>query len=401
MESLRNVDYDGDEENFIPVKTGPNSFGNSSLRETDDFIISTKTIQAPDASLRIGNYQLSNYGFILAQEELAASKIYLPVVYELGDNTTGEGIRRVFSAPTIENVTQATNTNETFSGDVQFETPVLATGIALDYRLTSENPATDVNIVIRLNSPTSEPPVFDYKRAKGGAGFDLNSGLTIVDLPNPLFFEAGTPLFVSIESSDTLSLKGETILGQQVPFATGNSRLSVDSIMATQEYVDARLDLIVKSGTPPVDTNKLWFNTNDDIIYFYSGSEWLSEQKFEVTFNDQGNTPNNTFFRLGNTVTTDNGVGYHVEFNIRIEGLSFNRSPNTANLGNYWLYSNSVTGTNTASVVGVFTVDSSARGFVQPNSPVEINSGSYISVRWNGNQTNNNVVSLKYRKKYV
>jgi len=158
---------------------------------------------------------------------------------------------------------------------------------------------------------------------------------------------------------------------------------------------------IEQGNTPPSDTSQIWHNTSDNILYFYDGSNWVSLQVYEVVFNDQGNTPNNTFFRVGNTVTTDNGIGYHIEFNARILGLSFNRNPNTANLGNFWLYSNSVTGTNVASVVGVFTVNAAGRGFLLPNNPTDINAGSYMSMRWNGNQTNNNIVSLKYRKKHV
>jgi len=154
-------------------------------------------------------------------------------------------------------------------------------------------------------------------------------------------------------------------------------------------------------NTPPTDTNKIWFNSSDNLFYFYDGSAWVSEQLFEVTFNDQGNTPNNTFFRVGNTITNDLGIGYVLEIDARIIGLSFARLPGTAALGNYWLYSNSVTGTDVASVVGVFTVDASARGYVGPNTPTDINAGSYVNIRWNGAQTNNNIVSLKYRKKYV
>lgn len=158
---------------------------------------------------------------------------------------------------------------------------------------------------------------------------------------------------------------------------------------------------LVSGATPPADTTKKWFNTGDNLIYYYDGSDWLSEQLFSVEFNDQGATPNNTFFRVGNTVSTDNGIGYNIPFLAQMVSLSFNRAPNTAQLGNYWIYSNSVTGTNTASVVGQFTVpDTTARGLLNPQAPFDINADSYVSIRWNGQQTNNNIVSLNYRKKY-
>ena len=159
-------------------------------------------------------------------------------------------------------------------------------------------------------------------------------------------------------------------------------------------------NLIIQS-TPPSDQSKIWFNTNDSVMYFYDGTDWVSEQIYEVIFNDQGTTPNNTFFRVGNTTGNDQGNGYNIPFTAKISSLSFNRNPNTAQVGNYWLYSNTQTGTQLASVVTVFTVDTSARGTILPNVETTIDEDKYISMRWNGNQTNNNVLTLKYRKKYV
>lgn len=159
--------------------------------------------------------------------------------------------------------------------------------------------------------------------------------------------------------------------------------------------------VIVKGSTPPSDTSKLWYNTNDDIIYFYDGSDWLSEDIYETIFNDQGSTPNNTFLRCGNTVGNETGVGYNLAFNCRVLDLSFNRSANTAQSGQYWLYSNRDTGTNLASVIASFVVDTSARGVVNPNVPTDINESNYINIRWNGLQTNNNIVTIRYRKKHV
>ena len=159
--------------------------------------------------------------------------------------------------------------------------------------------------------------------------------------------------------------------------------------------------LIVKSSSPPSDNSKLWFNTVDDIIYFYDGSDWLSEDIYETMFNDQGSTPNNTFLRTGNTVGNENGIGYNLTFNCRVLGIGFNRNPNTAQTGQYWLYSNRDTGTNFAGVIASFVVDTSPRGFVSPNVPTDINEGNYIAFRWNGLQTNNNVLVLRYRKKHV
>ena len=158
---------------------------------------------------------------------------------------------------------------------------------------------------------------------------------------------------------------------------------------------------IIKGDTPPNDNTKLWFNTEDNIMYYYDTNSWLSEQIFSVDFNDQGTTPNNTFLRVGNTVTNDLGTGYNLPFNIRVKGISFSRLPGTANYGNFWLYSNEFTGTDNASVINVFLVPSTARGYVETTSDVDISTNNYMSLRWNGNQTNNNIVTLQYRKKYI
>tara|TARA_R100001198_G_scaffold18867_1_gene9259 strand:+ start:237 stop:1793 length:1557 start_codon:yes stop_codon:yes gene_type:complete len=158
---------------------------------------------------------------------------------------------------------------------------------------------------------------------------------------------------------------------------------------------------IIENNTPPTDTSKLWYNTNDNMIYFNDGADWLSEQLFEILFNEQGSTPNNTWFRSGNTTGNDLGNGYNMGFDAKIQELSFNRQPSTAQAGTFWLYSNQFTGTNNASVVTTFSVGTASRGILQPNTPTTIDNGKYISMRWSGNQTNNNVCVLKVRKKYV
>ncbi len=155
---------------------------------------------------------------------------------------------------------------------------------------------------------------------------------------------------------------------------------------------------------PPSDTSKLWFRTTDSTLYFFDGVNWVSEKLYSVVFNDQGNTPNNTFFRVGNTTTSDSGVGYNIQFgsapteSVKIEGLSFNRLPSTAQLGNYWLYSNSQTGTEFANVIVAFPVDNSPRGYISAPAQTVVSSGKYFSLRWNGQATNNNICELYFRK---
>jgi len=159
---------------------------------------------------------------------------------------------------------------------------------------------------------------------------------------------------------------------------------------------------LVINATPPANTSVLWFNTNDSLIYFYDGTNWLSSQLYETTFIDQGSTTNNTWFRVGNTITGETGIGFHLEFSAQIEGLSFNRQPSSASIGNFWLYSNSGLPNPDQAVVAVtFTSTADSRGYINSPTYTALDEGSYIAVRWNGTQTNNNIVSLKYRKKYI
>lgn len=213
-------------DNFIPLKNGLHNYEDSPLMYDGTNIVSTASLVLPDGSAIIGNWSLSNYGFIVGYTELATGKIFFPVIYELQTDGTTAPFSYDFATAAIASVTQATNANETFTGNMQFTTPVLATGIALDYRLTSAVNTNDCNIQIRAISHTQEPPVFDYKRANKGVGFDLTTGANTITLPTLLFFETGTTLYVTISSTNTLSLQGETIGGQEIPLATGNSRLA-------------------------------------------------------------------------------------------------------------------------------------------------------------------------------
>lgn len=217
---------EGVTDNFIPLKNGANNYEDSPLMFDGTNIVSTASLVLPDSSAIIGNWRLSNNGFILGQTELATQKIFFPVIYELQTDGSTAPFSYEFATAAIASVTQATNSNETFSGDLQFTTPVLNTGIALDYRLTSAADTNDCNIQIRANSHTQEPPIFDYKRSNKGVGFNLSTGANTITLPNFLFFETGTTLYVTISSTNTLSLQGETISGQEIPLATANARLA-------------------------------------------------------------------------------------------------------------------------------------------------------------------------------
>ena len=67
----------------------------------------------------------------------------------------------------------------------------------------------------------------------------------------------------------------------------------------------------------------------------------------------------------------------------------------------YAIFSNRDTGNNNATIICNFIVDDSPRGFVEPEDQTDININNYIAMRWSGSQTNNNIVTLQYRKLYA
>jgi hypothetical protein len=207
----------------------------------------------------------------------------------------------------------------------------------------------------------------------------------------------GYAIYIIDLNEDTVEVDGNTTFADALSL---KSALEPLFFLTNSGGGGGSSNLIIQS-TPPSDTSKIWFNTSDTGMYFYDGTDWVSEQLYEVIFNDQGATANNTWLRTGNTLGNDQGNGYNVPFTSKIISISFNRSPTTAQIGNYWLYSNTQTGTEFASVVTVFAVDTSSRGSILPNVDTTIDQDKYISMRWNGNQTNNNIVTLKYRKKYI
>ena len=299
---------------------------------------------------------------------------------------------------------------ETFNTPVEFDVVSQQDVIGLQYNLKI-SAETDVrfNVIRKSEGLGKDTILVDELIPKN----DLNINGTVFDLTPIVDFESNkvyTLMFSTESGSITIKGTNATEINEFGVGLSSNVENFIPYIKREKGYVYETKNIalegesgsqVVQSATPPSDTSKLWFNTTDDILYFYDGSNWLSEQLFSVEFNEQGSTPNNTFFRIGNTTTNDLGVGFYLDFDVKIEKLKFSRTAGTAQMGNYWLYSNRDTGTNTATVICFFTVDDSPRGVLEPNVSTDIDSGSYISMRWNGVQTNNNIVSLSYRKKHV
>ena len=160
--------------------------------------------------------------------------------------------------------------------------------------------------------------------------------------------------------------------------------------------------VLLEGITPPSDTSKLWFNTDQNFIYFNDGTDWVTQQMFSMVFNEQGSTPNNTFLKIGDTTTSSTSIGFYMKYDFKVVDLHYVRAGSSASEGDFDMYNNSSNLTGNGSiVVATFTTGSTSRGYVPVSSPVVLSAGSYTSLQWKGEATSNNVVSINYRIKYT
>ncbi len=227
----------------IPVATATGT-GPSSMTEMNDEILSTKTLDAPDAaSLRMGNWQLANGGTTVIVKELASNRELYVVGYQITETGSMRPFWVKYSAP--GNTPSGADMSETFTGaSIQFKIINANAGRAESYVFSSTKASTDCNLTIRVVSHTHTPAIFDYKRSTGGTGFDLSAGLNTIPLPNPTTFDDAQELFVTITagSGETLSLRGQTLTvgGTQetVTYVEVNGRTSEDITLLDEQNID-------------------------------------------------------------------------------------------------------------------------------------------------------------------
>lgn len=253
VEGLEGVD-----DTYIPVKSGGTSYENSPLRYDGDVIISTATIQTPDSSVVIGGLSLSNVGFGLGIEELSTDEIFYPAGVKLmTDGTTAPFYVQLGELPTSPIILQPSSA-ETFTGtSIQFAVSITDTvvqdGTAVRYYYDSAINTSDVNLTIRRNSHTDSNPVFDFKRANDDVGFDVVSGQNFVELPALLFIETNTTYYVTIESTNNLSLRGATVGGETIPYFGVLGRtydeITIENTQLTEEQVYDLVSQFIVQGT--------------------------------------------------------------------------------------------------------------------------------------------------------
>ena len=199
----------------------------SAMTETSNTIVSTKSIMTPDASVGIGNWQVSNGGFTIQLEELASGRIFYPVASEL--ESGGSTVPSYWKLAWETTTAAVADKSETFTGtSIQFVTQSVNSGIVTRYTYDSVVETADVNFVVRLNSHTDATPIFDYERATWGR-LTLQTWENNLDLPVALFFEQWTNLYVTIESANNIQLRGQTISGQTIPYLESFGRLAIQT----------------------------------------------------------------------------------------------------------------------------------------------------------------------------
>ena len=185
---------------------------------------------------------------------MANRDIFYPLAVQLNENGTGVP----FALKSFEKTTTdaVANKSETFTGNlIQFITPSVNTGFALRYDFESTAATNDVNLVIRLNSHTDPTPIFDYQRANGhlfniASGvnqlwlFDLLPGETESEIG--LYFRQEDVLYVTVESQNNLSLRGQTIAipsfgDQTIPSIDVYGRLATNELLATRDWVTGQI----------------------------------------------------------------------------------------------------------------------------------------------------------------
>ncbi len=307
------------DDGFIPLKSGTDLV-NSSLRETPTQIISTKTIVAPDASLVVGNYSISNGGFNLGFEELTEERTFYPVVSEL--ETAGSTEPFYWRLGAIITAPSLTPDNESVTGtSIQWVRPVSQTGVGLQYIFRSDIDTDDVNLVVRLNSHTDTPAIFDYQRATGGL-FNITTGNNTLDLPVPLFFETGKDLYVTVESANNISLRGDSGVPYLEIQGRPATRIEIPTSVNNQDHpVTLRRDMPSEEDAQALvdsslnDNSGLWIVANDQLSNSNRSDATIRALTSGLLDLNGDEIPT--------TATAANSNRYMIELNANGDGLTF------------------------------------------------------------------------------
>ena len=287
----------------------------SSLTESSERLESTKPIDLPDASMRIGGTTLSNVGFGV-QTQTADGRDFLPTSYELTANGSEDTVKAQMSG--VRALPSPANQSETFTGNqVQAKFVVVSSALinsAIYRQAVGSSAVTDCNIIYRFNSHTDTgPALYDYKRATGGVGFTMEAGGTdtVINFPGPgLFVEQGTIVYITIiaDSGDTLNILGQTLTqdgtSETIPFAQGSGRLIFPrALLEAFPPLPINTDLAMSSTTWPTYRNRTVVANNSSGVRAVSIASGAAMPGETLTIkHDSSGTGTATFTPTGSTV---------------------------------------------------------------------------------------------------
>lgn len=234
---------------FVMGGTTPGTLTPAQMDQKTDNIVSTLPLAGPgERTIDIGPISALSEGSTVSFLDRSRSKMFGAVIHE---TTSGAGIdkRPFYFRPeeTFTTTDSAANTSETFtSTTLQFQITNANLGTALEYRnlsrIANSAEITGANLIIRRNSHSDAHPVFDYKRdVAGGQGFTMPGSASIetftIDLKREHLFLANEVLYITIEGdgSTPLNLRGQTLVGESVPFVDVYGRLG--DIVFTEDHL--------------------------------------------------------------------------------------------------------------------------------------------------------------------
>lgn len=152
---------------------------------------------------------------------------------------------------------------------------------------------------------------------------------------------------------------------------------------------------VVFSAIPPADVSKLWFNSNNDELYYFDVDLWVTVELFKLTYNRQAGVSNNEFLNIGNSQGNLTDRGYPLIDNIRIYYADWAQATQLA--GQFFLYL-AQNGLGAVAVDG-FVTTLNDFGRVSPTGGIlDVPANRRMTIRWSGALNRHVNITLNYRK---
>lgn len=151
----------------------------------------------------------------------------------------------------------------------------------------------------------------------------------------------------------------------------------------------------IESASAPVNTSVNWLNTNDNLIYFFDGSDWVSYEIFDFFFYENNNAPAGTFLFAEGNIRTDTTRGRIIPFDCKL--LNYTYQQDNTNTGTVVLTGGAYGGP--LAVVGNCAVGANNAGQGVVAGAVNLSALNTLSAQWvSGGNTNDMMLHIEYRK---